>query len=163
MLTLIGYTTMCLKNIPPLTCYNFGIHYPIVIIFGRSLTHKARNQTMLCFPISSIWCFSITLRKRKPRRQRTAALCMQHSTTPVQRSRLPFSWTMPHKSPKLHALVTRFRKSYSSVWVVSQKDWRNQAATGWIVASTNTPSEKCNFRVSPFCQVVQKHKLFEVA
>jgi len=24
-------------------------------------------------------------------------------------------------------------------------------------------SEKCYFRVSPFCQVVQKHKLFEVA
>jgi len=24
-------------------------------------------------------------------------------------------------------------------------------------------SEKCDFRVSPFCQVVQKHKLFEVA
>ena len=24
-------------------------------------------------------------------------------------------------------------------------------------------SEKCDFRVSPFCQVVQKHKLFGVA
>jgi len=24
-------------------------------------------------------------------------------------------------------------------------------------------SEKCDFRVSPFCQVMQKHKLFEVA
>ena len=24
-------------------------------------------------------------------------------------------------------------------------------------------SEKCDFRVSPFCQVVQKQKLFEVA
>jgi len=24
-------------------------------------------------------------------------------------------------------------------------------------------SEKCDFRVSPFCQVVQKHKLFDVA
>jgi len=24
-------------------------------------------------------------------------------------------------------------------------------------------SEKCDFRVSPFCQVVQNHKLFEVA
>jgi len=24
-------------------------------------------------------------------------------------------------------------------------------------------SEKCGFRVSPFCQVVQKHKLFVVA
>jgi len=24
-------------------------------------------------------------------------------------------------------------------------------------------SEKCNFRVSPFCQVVKKHKSYEVA
>jgi len=24
-------------------------------------------------------------------------------------------------------------------------------------------SEKCDFRASPFCQVVQKHKLLEVA
>jgi len=24
-------------------------------------------------------------------------------------------------------------------------------------------SEKCDFRIFPFCQVVQKHKLFEVA
>jgi len=33
------------------------------------------------FPTSPIWCFSITLQVRKPRRQRTAALCVQHSPT----------------------------------------------------------------------------------
>jgi len=32
------------------------------------------------------------------------------------------------------------------------------------VLLTNTAFErKCDFRVCPFCQVVQKHKLFEVA
>jgi len=34
----------------------------------------------------------------------------------------------------------------------------NQAVTGWILAMQ---SEKCNFPGSPFCQVMQKHKLFE--
>jgi len=38
------------KNVPPLTCYNLDIHDPIRIIFGRSVTKKVRNQTMLCFP-----------------------------------------------------------------------------------------------------------------
>jgi len=32
-----------------------------------------------------------------------------------------------------------------------------------IVCVTIQMSEICDFRVSPFCQVVQKHKLFEVA
>jgi len=31
------------------------------------------------------------------------------------------------------------------------------------VCNTVHLSEKCDFRVSVFCQVVQKHKLFEVA
>ena len=40
-----------------------------------------------------------------------------------------------------------------------QKDWRNQAATGWILAF----EWKMQYSCFPFCQVVQKHKLFEVA
>jgi len=46
--------TVSQKNVPPLTCYNLDIHYPIMIIFGRSVTEKVRNQTMLCFPTSPI-------------------------------------------------------------------------------------------------------------
>jgi len=69
------------KNIPPLTCYNLDIDYPITIIFGRSVTEKARNQTMLCFLTSPIYRFSITLQTRKPRRPRTGALCVKHSPT----------------------------------------------------------------------------------
>jgi len=42
------------KNIPPLTCYNLDIHNPMMIIFGRSVTEKVRNQVMLCFPTSPI-------------------------------------------------------------------------------------------------------------
>jgi len=42
------------KNVPPLTCYNLDIRNPITTIFGRHVTKKVRNQTMLCFPISPI-------------------------------------------------------------------------------------------------------------
>ena len=74
-------STLCLKNVPPLTCYNLDIHNPIAIIFSRRVTDEVRNQTMLWCPTSLIKCFSITLQKKKPRRQRTGALCMQHSPT----------------------------------------------------------------------------------
>jgi len=30
------------------------MHDPIAIIFGKSVTEQVRNQTMLCFPTSSI-------------------------------------------------------------------------------------------------------------
>jgi len=46
------------------------------------------------------------------------------------------------------------------VWVVSQKDWRNQGcilAIHWYSIWV----KKYDFRVSPFCQVVQKHTLSE--
>jgi len=42
------------KNVPPLTCYILDIHNPIRTIFGRSVTEKVGNQTMLCFPTSSL-------------------------------------------------------------------------------------------------------------
>jgi len=35
--------TLCLKNVPPSTCYNLDIHDPITIIFGRIVTEKVRN------------------------------------------------------------------------------------------------------------------------
>jgi len=37
------------NNVPPLKCYNLGIHDSITTIFGRNVTKKVRNQTMLCF------------------------------------------------------------------------------------------------------------------
>jgi len=43
-------TTLCLKNVPPLTCYNLDIHDLIAIIFGRGITEKVRNQIVLSFP-----------------------------------------------------------------------------------------------------------------
>jgi len=36
-------STPCLKNVPPLTCYNLDMHDPVAVIFGRSVTEKVRT------------------------------------------------------------------------------------------------------------------------
>jgi len=64
------------------------------------------------------------------------------------------------------ALITRFRESYSSVSTSPEskrlkKSRRNELNSG--NALMQHLSEKCDFRVFLFCQVVQKHKLFGVA
>ena len=41
----------CLKNVPPLTCYNFDAHEWILIFFGRNVTHKVGNQKTLYYAI----------------------------------------------------------------------------------------------------------------
>jgi len=63
---LVHYT-LCLRKRPPLTCYNIDINDPITINFGRSVTEKVTNQTVVCFPTSPIWWFCTTFRNRKPR------------------------------------------------------------------------------------------------
>ena len=109
-----------------MTCYSLNIHDPITILFGRSVTEKVRNQTMPCFPTLPIWCFSITLQKRKPRRQRTGALCMQHSSTA---SALSTSFILNHvpKSTKLNT----FRESYSSM-SMSLESKRLKKSSSWL-------------------------------
>ena len=89
---------------------------------------------------------------------------MQHSPTSAV---LSSSFNLNHASPTAPSWTHQLQDSGShtavSVWVVSQKDWRNQA-DGWIQAKhLDSIVGKCNFRVSPFYQVVQKHKLIDVA
>jgi len=81
------------------------------------------------------------------------ALRMQHSPTAAVLSTSFFLNHSPSNSPELNALITRFRESYSSV---SQKYWRNQGATRWILSMHwySIWMKKWNFCVSPFCQVV---------
>ena len=76
------------------------MHDHMAIIFGRSVSDKVENQTMLCFPTSPIWCFCIILQKRKPRRQLTGALCVQHSPTAAA---LSTSFLLNHASLKPQA------------------------------------------------------------
>jgi len=42
------------KNVSRLSCCNLDIHDLNMMIFGRSVTEKVRNQNMLCFPTSPI-------------------------------------------------------------------------------------------------------------
>jgi len=89
--------------------------------------------------------------------------CIVHATQSNCCGALDFLSPEPcPQHPELNALITRLRESYSNVWVVSQKDWRNRGPTSSILAMHwyIVWVKKCDFRVSRFCQVVQKHKLF---
>jgi len=76
-------------------------------------------------------------------RQRTDthALCMQHSPTAAALStsfllnHALYPAPFPPDSPSwMHWLHDLGSHTAACVWVVSQKDWRNQAATGWFLA-----------------------------
>ena len=84
--------------------------------------------------LTCLGCFCITLRNKKPRRQCTGALCVQHSLTaaalstsfPINHApNTPYSWTHWWQDLGSHTAAW--------IWVVSRKGWRNQAA-GWIQA-----------------------------
>ena len=89
------------------------------------------------------------------------AHCMQRSPTAAALS-TSCSPTVPSWTHWLQDLGSH---TAAWIWVASQKDWRNQGATGWILATHwySIWIKQCDFRVSPFCQVLQKHTLFEVA
>ena len=93
--------TPCLKKVPPLTSCSLDTHDPITTIFDRIVTEKVRNQMMLRFPTSSFCCFRMTLRNRKPRRQRSCMWYACNTVQLLQRSRVPFSCTMPPTAPEL--------------------------------------------------------------
>jgi len=106
-----------------------------------------------------------TLRNGKPRRE--SDLCIVRATQSNFCSTLNFVYPEPclPNSPELNALIIRFRDSYSS-GSMSRESKRLKKSNSWlnsINALIQQLSEKCNFRVFLFCQVVQKHKLFKVA
>jgi len=49
--------TLCLKNVPPLVCYNFDIRERILIFFGKDVTDKVRNQKTLYCATPNNLCF----------------------------------------------------------------------------------------------------------
>ena len=44
------YTVCLRKNDTALACYNFHVHQPILIIFGRNVAKKTSSQMVLYFP-----------------------------------------------------------------------------------------------------------------
>ena len=152
------------KKDPPSTCYNLDIHDLTTITFRRNVTEKVRNHMMLRFSTATISCFCITLRNRKPRRQHTGVLCVQHSPTSAA---ISTSFLLNHvpNSSELNALITRSRESHSNV-IMSRESKRLKKSSSWLNSGNALIQhfrEKCNFRVSSFYQVVQKHMLWDVA
>ena len=121
--------TLCLNNVQPLTCYNLDIHFQIAIIFGRSVTHKVRISFVFPPHLSSA---SPLPCKRENPEDCALVLCARNTVQLLQRSRLAFSWTTPHKSPKLNALVTRFRESYSGVSMSHESKRLKKSSSNWL-------------------------------
>jgi len=57
--------TVSLNNYTALACYNFDVHLPMLIIFGRSVSKKVSSQVLFYFPTSPNWCFWTTWGNRK--------------------------------------------------------------------------------------------------
>ena len=60
--------TLCLKNVPPLVCYNFDTRECILIFFGRNVTDKVSNQKALYCATSNNVCFCTTLQNGETRK-----------------------------------------------------------------------------------------------
>jgi len=87
-----------------------------------------------------------------PGRQRIGAhaLCVQRSPTAAT---LSASFLLNH-APNSPEHWLQDLRSHTAAWVMSQKDWRNQGSTSWILAMhwCSIWVKKCDFRVSLFCQ-----------
>jgi len=70
-------TTLCLKKVPPLTCYNLDIHDPITIIFGRSVSKKKEIRRCFVFPRQLSSASPLPCKIGNPE----VHWCMQHSPT----------------------------------------------------------------------------------
>jgi len=57
---IFGLCTPCLKNVPPLACYNFDTHEWILIVFGRNRADKVGNQKTFYYATSNNLCFCTT-------------------------------------------------------------------------------------------------------
>jgi len=66
--------------------------------------------------------------------------CACNTVQLLRRSRLPFSWTMLPTAPSWTHWLQDLGSNIAA-WVVRQKDWTNQGATGWILAMHGYSSE----------------------
>ena len=97
----------------------------------------------------------------KIRNPEDSALVHCAGNTVQHAAALSTSFLLNHapNSPELNALFTRFRESYS-IMSMSRESKRLKKSSSYWLNSGNTLqhlSEKFNFHVSPFCQVVQRH------
>jgi len=130
-----GETLHCVsKNVTPLTWYNLDIHEPIAIIFGECHWESKESDDAL---FSHLTYLVLLHYLAKEGTQKTEHWSIVHSTQSNVCSALDFlsPEPCPTKAPSwMHWLQDLGSHTASWVWVVSQKDWRNQATTGRILA-----------------------------
>ena len=69
-------------------------------------------------------------------------------------------------SSELSSLTTRFRESYSSLSMSCESKRLKKSRSNWLNSGNaliqHLSEKKCGLRVSPFCQVAQKHKAYAI-
>ena len=119
---------------------------PITIIFGRSVDALFFHLTYLVL--------QHYLAKEKTHETALSALmhCACTTIQLLQRSRLPFSCTMPPNNPELDALITRFGESYSSVSMSRESTRSKKSSSNWLNSGNALIqlSKQYNFHVSRF-------------
>jgi len=142
------------KNVPHLTCYDLDTQDPIATIFWQKCYWESKKSDNALLSHLTYLVLQHYLAKEKTQETVAGALCMQNSPTAAALSTsfhqnhtcsLP-----PKKRLKLKALITRFRESYGSVSMSRGSiGWRNQAATGWILAMHYTANAIFVFPILP--------------
>jgi len=122
------------QNVPFLTCYHFDKHDPIMIVFGKNVTEKVRNQRCVVFPHHLSSASAVPCERGNPE-ESVLVHCACNTVQLRQRSRPPVSWTMPPNSPELSALITRFGQSYSSVSMSRESKRLKKSSSDWLNSS----------------------------
>jgi len=150
-------TTSCLKNVPPLACYNLDTCKRILTFFGRNATDKVSNQKALYYATSNNVCFCIKWQKRK--HKNCIFTCCISALSEFNQSLLDFfnlfdSWlilTLLYDS--LNHVIDAFRLGFWGAWF-TRKEVKSAATVGFCC--THKTPVRCLLGFL-FCKVMLKH------
>jgi len=126
--------TLCLKNVPPLICYNLDILKLTIRL--RKFLAVMLQRNVKCEEVWIVSHFTYLVLQHyhaKEETQKTANWCFGRATQSNCCSAFGFLSTesCPLTAPSwTYWLQDLGSRTAAWVWVVSQRDWRNQAATG---------------------------------
>jgi len=92
----------------------------------------------------------------------TLSVAVQKMGVALRQAWSKSQWTILMGYLTISTNVRRYQTHHTSQ-MTKNFFFQEDSAQVHCVRNTIQLSEKCDFRVSAFCQVVQKHKLFEVA
>jgi len=118
-----------------LTYYNFDIHDPIAIISAEVLLGKREIRWCFVSPPHLSSASSLPCKRGNPE-DSALVLYARNTVQLLDRSRLPFSCTMPpppkKNGPKLNAFITGFMESYSSVNMSHESKRLKKSRSDWL-------------------------------